>query len=141
MKHLANMAMLGVLSSIPVAVHAEKSCQPVEGQLVEVRSIEALPSGVRGALGASQSGLDGIADRGQSFNKTDVVDSTLPMRRFSIGGVSEDCVLVAIERGGRGYWIEVLVFERTSDAWKAKGLASLESPPGTLSELTSSANK
>jgi hypothetical protein len=138
MNQLAKLLLLGVLASYSVAVSAAERCPSVNSRLVEVKSILALPAEIGSALGASRVGLEGIADRGQSFNKTDVVDSSLPMRRFSIAGASENCILVAVERGGRGYSVEIIWFERASAAWQRSDALNLESPPLSLSELIAS---
>ena len=54
--------------------------------------------------------MEGIADRGQPFNVTDVVDNRLPMQRFLTAGVDGDTWLVAVERGGRAHYAEAYHF-------------------------------
>jgi len=76
----------------------------------EVTTLSALPSNLRTALGIGKSGLDGIADVGGRYNKTDVVDPSLPMRRFVVAGTDDNAALIAIERGGRGWSVEVALF-------------------------------
>ena len=78
--------------------------------LQEVRSLGQVPVVLQAALGAGQPGPGGLADRGQPFNRTDVVDQQLPMRRFLVAGHDGPTWLVAVERGGRGYSVEVLLF-------------------------------
>ena len=58
--------------------------------------------------------MDGIADRNGKYNPTDVVDSSLPMRRFLVAGLDGDTTLVAIEHGGRGWRVEVALFKKTA---------------------------
>ena len=58
--------------------------------------------------------LDGIADRNGKYNPTDVVDVRLPMRRFVVVGLDGDATLVAIEHGGRGWSVEVVLFKKTA---------------------------
>jgi len=82
-------------------------------KLREVRSLSALPRNLQSTLDVGRSGLDGIADRDEKFNPTDVVDSRLPMRRFLVAGLEDDSALVAIERGGLGYGVEVSLFSHT----------------------------
>lgn len=78
--------------------------------LSEVGSLADLPVEMQSTLGARRPGLEGIADRGKPFNRTDVVDGHLPMRRFLTAGRDGDTWLVALERGGRAYHVEVLLF-------------------------------
>src|SRR5262245_11562028 len=107
------LVALALAGSISLAARGAERCTQGDPQLVEVKSIKALPREVAVALDAERVGLFGIADYAQEFNRTDDVDSSLPMRRFAVAGVSQDCILIAIERGGRGYWIEVVMFERS----------------------------
>jgi hypothetical protein len=77
----------------------------------ELRTLQELPLSIQNALGVGRVGLEGIADAGGRFNVTDVVDSALPMKRFTVAGISSKQVLVVIEQGGRGHYFEVLLFE------------------------------
>jgi hypothetical protein len=77
---------------------------------VPVESISALPPAIRRQIGADAKGIEGVADRGQPFNRTDVVDESLPMRRFAAAGHDGDMWVVALEQGGRGYEVVVTLF-------------------------------
>jgi hypothetical protein len=48
------------------------------------------------------------------YNPTDVVDSSLPMRRFLVAGLDANATLVAIEHGGRGWRVEVTLFKNST---------------------------
>ena len=72
----------------------------------EVGSLSALPLPIQKRLGVVKPGLDGVADKNQPFNATDVVDSSLPWRRFLAAGRENDVWLVALEHGGRGYNVQ-----------------------------------
>lgn len=82
--------------------------------LSEVRTLRELPPGIQAVLGVGTPGLNGIADRNGKYNATDVVDSSLPMRRFLVAGVDASTTLVAIEHGGRGWRVEVTLFKNTT---------------------------
>lgn len=41
-----------------------------------------------------------MADPGEAYNETDVVDPGLPMQRLTLGGYSEDRAFVYFEQGG-----------------------------------------
>jgi hypothetical protein len=91
-----------------------------EEQFQEITSLSGLPISIQEALGVGRAGFEGIADAGGAFNATDVVRENLPGRRFTIAGISNTHVLAAIERGGRGHYFEILLFElpRTQkDRW------------------------
>jgi hypothetical protein len=103
--------------------------------LREARSLESLPTQVNSLLGRGRDGLEGIADRNGKFNVTDVVDDKLPMRRFVLAGFNDGCALVAVERGGRGHWFEVLAFERTNGKWQVRQRWSIDAMPHSLQEL------
>lgn len=76
-------------------------------QLREVTSLAALPAAIRKAIQADASGNDGIAERGQPFNVTDVVIGDKPMRRFITAGHAGDLWLVALEQGGIAHYVSV----------------------------------
>ncbi|HTD04247.1 hypothetical protein [Undibacterium sp.] len=105
--------------------------------LVELASIEKLPAAVSNLLGANQRGLEGIANRGNKFNATDIVDSELPMRRLGFGAISSNCVLVAIEHGGYGYNVELWSFEYRGLEWHAEKRGITFRIPKSVQELVS----
>lgn len=101
-----------------------------------VYSLQALSPTIQNSLGVGRSGMEGIADRDGKFNPTYFVDSSLPMRRFVLAGLSSIDALVAIEYGGRGYHIQVLLISLASKEAKPKEIWSLcDDPPESLREL------
>lgn len=103
--------------------------------LSEVHTLTALPDEVNSLLGQGRTGMDGIADQGGKFNLTDVVDERLPMRRFVIAGINSSCALVAIERGGRGYSRELIVFGQDKGKWQITQRRNLGKMPQSLEDL------
>src|SRR5437867_339108 len=124
-----------VLAGLSLAAAGQEysACGPQP--LTEARSLESLPAQVNSLLGRGRDGLDGIADRNGKFNVTDVVDNKLPMHRFVLVGFNDSCALVAVERGGRAHWFEVLAFERTNGKWQVKQRWSIDAMPDSLQEL------
>ena len=110
-------------------------------QFSEARSLVNLPPEVNILLGKDLSGLAGIADRGGKYNPTDVVDSTLPMRRFALAAISSRLVLVAIERGGYAHFFELWSFEQRADGWHAEQRSTVQTLPRSLQELVAGACK
>ena len=108
-----------ILLLVPLCAIAGSQVEWRGYKLHEVQSIADIPASIRDQLGAQLPGLDGTADKGQPFNPTDNVDSSLPMRRFLVAGYDHDTWLVALERGGRGCNIQVYRFVGTEqrDHW------------------------
>jgi hypothetical protein len=101
----------------------------------EVTALHALPPGVQTVLGVGKPGLDGIADPGGKYNITDVVDSRLPTRRFLVAGVDKNVALVAVERGGIGWSVQVTLYSNTAQTPFVQQTWSLFESPGTLRAL------
>jgi hypothetical protein len=90
---------------------------PVSGTAIV--SLKELPLEVKRLLEQDSPGRGGIADAGEKFNATDViVDAAIPRTRFVAATVSQDCASVTVERGGRGYSVQILAFERTGKGWE-----------------------
>jgi hypothetical protein len=70
----------------------------------QVKQASRLPSAVLDELGE-------IADPGQPFNTTDVVDPSLPMRQLIVAAVSEKHCIVSYWEGGIVFKFETTVFE------------------------------
>lgn len=99
--------------------------------LIEAHTLKALPEDLRAKIAAESP----IADRGWRFNYTDVVDEKLPMRRFVLAGTDDSLALVAIEHGGRGYYVEALEFENSSGKWTQSRRFNLSRKPVELQDL------
>ncbi len=77
----------------------------------DIDSMKALPAPVLSAFYEKTQG-ERMADRDQPFEATDAIsDSSLPRRRFVLGGLSKQFVLLLYERGGRGHSRHVAIFE------------------------------
>jgi hypothetical protein len=70
----------------------------------------------------------GIADPGQPFNSTDVLDPKLPIRLLVVAGVSKQYCIVSYWQGGRALTLKTTVFE-VSDG-KAKAIWISDSQGG-----------
>jgi len=81
----------------------------------EVRSLNELPPEVLAFL--IQDPPQGIADRGGKSNVTDVVDQTLPMRRFVLAVITPVRLVVEVERGGRSHYFQKLEFHQVYHHW------------------------
>ena len=103
---------------------------------IEAESLRELPAGIQVLLGVGLPSRDGgIADRGDRFNVSDVLADGLPMRRFALGIVNGDTVLVAVEHGGRGYSVQTLEFRQVGAVWAAVRCAVTGKVPRAGTEL------
>jgi hypothetical protein len=84
----------------------------------EVKQSSRLPNAVLEKLG-------GIADPGQPFNATDVVDTKLPMRRLVVAAISEKYCIVTYWKGGIALGLKTSIFElsagRVKRIWVSAG--------------------
>ncbi|WP_038490987.1 hypothetical protein [Collimonas arenae] len=99
--------------------------------LAEVRSLDALPNEINTFLHHDR--YIEIASRGESFNAGDVGGG--PHRRFAIAGLNANCAIVAIERGGWGYSVEIFVFEHKNTGWQGRRDGVMGAAPETLEDL------
>jgi hypothetical protein len=76
------VAAFALLALATQAMASDTSTAINPHSLVEVRTIKSLPHDVNALLGRQKNGPEGIADVGEQFNRTDVADGRLPMRRF-----------------------------------------------------------
>jgi hypothetical protein len=115
----------------------DASAQPLDAPWVEAQSLRELPAGVQVLLGVGLPAReDGIADRGENYNPGDViVDDTIPGRRFVLGVVSGDSVVVAVERGGRGSSVQTLEFKQVGTTWAAARCVTTFAVPHHGNEL------
>lgn len=75
-----------------------------------VSRVNDIPAGVRAALFSLMKHDPRLADPGEPFNSTDVVDRRLPMRRLIIAGGLPTSWVVCYEHGGRGYVRRLVIF-------------------------------
>ena len=100
----------------------------------EAQSLRELPAGIQALLGVGL-GADGIADRGEKFNEGDVRADNMPARRFALGVVNGDTVMVAVEQGGRVNAVSAVEFRQAGTLWDAVRCASMTELPRRGTEL------
>lgn len=105
-------ARVGVAQpAVPVTMPAAIQAHVRSERFQVVSAVRGLPLGVREALQRMfGSAAMAIADPGAPFQVTDVItDPSLPIRRMSVAGCSQDHCLVYYERGGIAHvWHAVL---------------------------------
>jgi hypothetical protein len=104
--------------------------------VTEVRSLASLPADIRKHFPANSSGLEGIADRGGSFNVTDDgIDHDLPMTRFTLAAVGATCAVIAVEHGGYAHSFELTEFRLSAGVWGIAGSRSVFAEPKAVHDL------
>ncbi len=103
-----------------------------DAKFSEVRSLSEFPSKMPPGLVAL---TEGISDRNGSFNSFDV--GAGPRKRFSFAAISQDCILIAIEYGGRAYGISLWYFIADGSKWQQSQKLRYwdDEPPQTLKEF------
>ena len=106
-------------------------------EVLEVKSLAALPTGIRQLL-PSGTGHDGIADTGGRFNVSDALTpetAALPMRRFNLAAVGATCAVVAIEYGGIAHGFETREYHLIDGVWRVAAQGGLSREPKSVSDL------
>ena len=110
------------------------------GPWTQAASLKELPPAVQQQLGVGNAD-DAIADRGEPFNAGCVVFDQTPRRRFLLGAVNADSVIVAVEFGGIALNTQRIEFRRSGQSWTRAGTHPLGAGPVTLPDLTGKASR
>jgi len=87
----------------------------LNGDFTIVKDVRVLPVPIREALSEQGGSRLVMANPGEKFEATDVIDdSSLPQRRLIFAGVSSDRCFIHYERGGRGHSYIIVFFKVTS---------------------------
>ena len=124
---------LAIVIGALACAHADPG--DVSANWIEAQSLRELPAGIQALLGVGLGGNGGIVDQGAPFNRGDVLVDNMPQRRFALGVVNGDTVVVAVERGGIGYIVEVLEFHQAGMVWESARCATRGDVPRRGIEL------
>lgn len=105
-----------------------------QAPFVQADTLAQLPADVQRQLGVEDPD-DPIADRGAPFNAGCVAGAQLPNRRFLLGAVSDDVVVVAIELGGIAHYSRTLAWRRQGERWLPFERRNALAFPKNLQEL------
>ncbi len=97
-------------------------------------TLKDLPAAVQKQLGVG-SGDNPIADRGEAFSSGCVVETGVPNKRYLLGAVSADVVVVAIEMGGFAHYSKTIEYRRMGENWIRSERKNAVSFPKTMQEL------
>jgi hypothetical protein len=114
----AVVAAQSVSPTLPAAIRAHVRDERFQA----VTAVRGLPLGVREELQRMfGSSAAAIADPGAPFQVTDVItDPSLPIRRMSVAGCSQDHCLVYYERGGIAHVWHAVLFHWTPEATRVE---------------------
>jgi|SoiMethySBSTD1v2_1073268.scaffolds.fasta_scaffold50519_2 hypothetical protein len=100
-----------------------------------VTTVARIPPAVLTYLSARMKHDARLANPGERFNSTDIIDTRYPMRRLVLAGVESRSWFVSYEHGGRGYHRHLVVFTRSGDRVKLAYARTFLSKAATLEEL------
>jgi hypothetical protein len=100
---------------------------------VEAKTLSALPEAVRLTLTYAPHESGEISDADGPFNAGDVGGG--PHRRLALAAIGLNQVVVALERGGVGYSVEVWMFTQSADGWVGRRQAVVTEGPRSLKLL------
>lgn len=122
---IQHLAACAASLAVATAAHA--------GAWTQAASLKDLPAAVQQQLGVGNAD-DAIADRGQPFNAGCVGMDNTPRKRFLLGAVSGDVVVVGVEFGGIALHSQSIAFRRSGQLWVRAETRQL-SGPVTVQEL------
>ena len=141
-RHIA-LSLASLILFLPAAVHAKRpKAQPkivlvadrplapedkhhlLHDTFTIVKTVREVPQPVQKLLITdTKNPLNGMANAGQDFNRIDVINGELPMRRLVLAAVNAHYCLVYSEQGGFGYGQRVTLFHlqngRATMRWDA----------------------
>ena len=108
---------------------------PLTEKYVLATTVEQIPPGVIADLSARMKHDPRLANPGERFNRTDVVDPRYPMRRLVLAGLGTRSWFVSYEHGGRGYHRHLVVYVQRDGRPALAYAGTFGSDAATLEEL------
>lgn len=100
-----------------------------------VSRVDDIPAGVRAALFGLMKDDSRLANPGERFNSTDVVDRRFPMRRLIVAGGSPTLWFVCYEHGGFVYVRHLVIFGVQGDKVELRFSGSIEAKVTSLRDI------
>ena len=108
---------------------------PLTEKYVLATTVEQIPPAVMADLSARMKHDPRLANPGERFNRTDVVDPRYPMRRLVLAGLGARSWFVSYEHGGRGYHRHLVVYAQRDGRPTVAYAGTFGSDAATLEEL------
>jgi hypothetical protein len=147
MKNRVTIAALSMASLLTVAMAAQRGPTPValeqilKAEYKEVNKIKEIPPPVLTALLSLMKHDPRLANPGEPFNATDVVDTNVPMRRLIFTAGTPTGWLICYEHGGRGYMRHLVVFGRSAESVECRCSGAAQTDIKSMSALKKAAEK
>ncbi len=103
--------------------------------------MDRIPESVRAGLFHLMKYDPRLADKGERFNSTDLVDSRLPMRRLIFAGGTATAWFVYYEHGGRGYHRHLVIFALDGGLATCRYSCDVQEYVKNVSQLKTAASK
>ena len=111
-----------------LSIHSQRVLpKPIQEFIAEsfdpVSHFSGLPAEIQQSLRSkfdptgSHVAMSGIADANMPFNVSDIVDESLPMRQYIMGGTSSTLAFVLYEHGGVGIHFHFVLYRHESKRW------------------------
>jgi hypothetical protein len=108
---------------------------PLTEKYVLATTVEQIPPAVMADLSARMKHDPRLANPGERFNRTDVIDPRYPMRRLVLAGLGARSWFVSYEHGGRGYHRHLVVYAQRDGRPVLAYAGTFGSEAATLEEL------
>jgi uncharacterized membrane protein len=108
---------------------------PLTEQYALATKVQQIPPAVMADLSARMKHDPRLANPGERFNRTDVVDPRYPMRRLVLVGLGARSWFVSYEHGGRGYHRHLVVYAQRDGRPALAYAGTFASDAATLEEL------
>jgi hypothetical protein len=108
---------------------------PLTEQYALATTVQQIPPAVMADLSARMKHDPRLANPGERFNRTDVVDPRYPLRRVVLAGLGARSWFVSYEHGGRGYHRHLVAYAQRDGRPTLAYAGTFASEAATLEEL------
>jgi mono/diheme cytochrome c family protein len=128
LKHPANSPQSS--SPVPHKLTAAEKAHILDGEFSIEKTVDHLPDNLKSAFAHLAKEHDfKMANPGEKYQETDVVEPGLPDRRLIFAGVSKGRCFIHYEKGGWGHNFHIVVFDvdpagKVSFLWGSQGFQS-----------------
>ncbi len=100
-----------------------------------ITTVDGIPQNIKEALLKRMKHDPRIANPGEKFNKTDLINARYPMRRLVVAGKTDSSCFICYEHGGRGYHLELVIFNTEKEVPKLEFVGRFFAKISSLEQL------